>query len=261
MERPQERYETVAGCRVHMLRGGSGPPLLFLHGARGVTGWWPIFRTLSERYDVIAPDHPGFGRSDTPDWLDSVGDLAFFYLDFIAALGLDGVHLVGSSLGGWIAAELAVRNTARLRTVHLIAPAGVAVPGVPFGEFFLWDPEEAVRNLYADQRLADVLLSFAASEAETRRQIKNQVSATRLAWRPRFHNPDLPKWLHRIDRPTQLIWGDGDKVIPAAIGPVYQSLIPASRLEVLPDCGHVPHIEKPHVVVSLIDRLCSACDG
>jgi len=111
----------VAGCSVQMLRGGKGPPLLFLHGAGGAGVWLPFMSALSECYDVIVPDHPGFGRSDTPEWLDQLSDLAYFHLDLIETLKLDGVHLVGHSLGGWIAAELAVRSTQRLSALTLIA--------------------------------------------------------------------------------------------------------------------------------------------
>src|SRR5690242_5366279 len=101
----------VRGTRIRVLRGGAGRPLIFLHGASGHVGWLPVFEQLSARFDVIAPEHPGFGTSDDPAWLDHPSDLAYFYLDLIETLGLDRVHLMGTSLGGWIAAELAVRNT------------------------------------------------------------------------------------------------------------------------------------------------------
>src|SRR5689334_24586685 len=99
------------------MRGGSGPPLVFLHGASGHTGWLPVFERLAQRFDVLVPEHPGFGASDDPPWLDRPADLAYFYLDLMAALGLERVHLIGTSLGGWIAAELAIRNTARLASL------------------------------------------------------------------------------------------------------------------------------------------------
>ncbi len=106
----QESFVTIAGCKTRLMRGGSGEPLLFLHGARGASAWLPFWETLSQRFDVIVPEHPGFGGSDTPDWLDNVGDLAYFYLDFIDALKLKAVNLAGVSLGGWIGAEIAVRD-------------------------------------------------------------------------------------------------------------------------------------------------------
>ena len=143
MSDAKESTATVAGCKIDVMRGGKGDPLLFLHGAGGVGIWLPFFEKLSEHFDVIVPEHPGFGRSDTPEWLDHVSDLANFYLEFIDKLGLKGIHLVGNSLGGWIAADLAVRNTTPLRTLTLLAPAGIHVPGVPPGDIFLWTPEAA----------------------------------------------------------------------------------------------------------------------
>src|SRR5215475_13517236 len=110
----------VRGCNIRLMRGGSGPPLLFLHGAGGAGAWLPVMQALAEKFDVIVPEHPGFGESDTPDWLDTIHDLAYFYLDFLEALDLRGVHLVGSSLGGWIAADPAVRNASRLASLTLI---------------------------------------------------------------------------------------------------------------------------------------------
>src|SRR5262244_4315200 len=99
---------TLRGCTVGLMRAGAGSPLLVLHGASGAGAWLPFMAALAERHDVIVPEHPGYGASDTPDWLDSIHDLAYFYLDFLRELDLDQVHLVGISIGGWIAAEVAV---------------------------------------------------------------------------------------------------------------------------------------------------------
>jgi pimeloyl-ACP methyl ester carboxylesterase len=238
-----------------MMRGGKGPPLLFLHGAGGAGVWLPFMQTLSERFDVIVPDHPGYGRSDRPDWLDELTDLAYFYLDFIERLGLDDVHLVGSSLGGWVAAELAVRNTSRLRTLTLVDAAGIHVNGVPKGDLFLWQPEERIRNLFVDQRLADQRLAMPLTEEQIDIALKNELTTADLAWQPRFYNPQLRKWLHRIDVPTLIVWGDGDKVFPAPYAKEYGRLIRGSRVEVLPGCGHLPHVEKPDVFADLFSRF------
>jgi pimeloyl-ACP methyl ester carboxylesterase len=109
----REIFVTVAGCRTLVQRGGEGPPLLWLHDAGGGGRWTPFLTRLAERYDVIAPELPGFGRSDTPDWFDNIHDVSFFVLDLLKAFDLRGVHLVGASLGGWVAAEAAVRSTDR----------------------------------------------------------------------------------------------------------------------------------------------------
>jgi pimeloyl-ACP methyl ester carboxylesterase len=116
---------TIKNCRIRLMRGGSGDPVLFLHGGGGAGSWLPFMARLATKFDVIVPEHPGFGQSETPIWLDTIADLANFYLDFLDDLDLRGVHLVGHSLGGWIAADLAVRNTGRLASLALVGSAGI----------------------------------------------------------------------------------------------------------------------------------------
>ena len=140
----------INGCKLSFARGGKGAPLIYLHGTDGLAEWPSILDTLAERFDVIVPDHPGFGASDVPQWIDDVSDVAYIYLDAIAKLGLSGVHVVGQSLGGWIALEMAVRSTQHLRSLTLISSAGIHVKGVPKADIFIIDPEEQARLAYAD---------------------------------------------------------------------------------------------------------------
>lgn len=240
----RESVESFDGCKVRVMRGGAGAPLLFLHGARGASAWLPFMEMLAERFDVIVPEHPGFGGSETPAWLDNVGDLAYFYLDFCKELGLDGIHLVGNSLGGWIAAELAVRDCHPLRSLTLVSPAGIHVKGVSKGDIFMWSPEETTRKIFHDTALAEKMLGMPLSEAEQFTQIRNRQTMAKLSWQPRLYNPDLYKWLHRISVPTLVVWGDDDKVIPPAYGPAFAELIPRSKLEIIAKCGHLPHVER-----------------
>jgi pimeloyl-ACP methyl ester carboxylesterase len=234
---------TVDGTEIRILRGGSGPPLVFLHGAGGHTGWMGFLEELSQRFEVFAPEHPGFGQSDDPPWLDGVGDLAYFYLDLLAALGLERVHLVGTSLGGWIAAELAVRNTSRLASLTLVGAVGITAGGEPIPDIFRMPVEENLRRYYADQQRAARRLGD-LGKADMEVVAKNRATVTRLAYRPRFHNPDLAKWLHRIDVPTLLLWGAEDGLVPPRFGEAYAALIPGSRLVVLPGAGHAPFDEQ-----------------
>jgi pimeloyl-ACP methyl ester carboxylesterase len=238
---------TVAGARVRLFRGGpsdgSGQPLVFLHGAGGHTGWMAFLEELSERYAVFAPEHPGFGQSDDPPWLDEVGDLAYFYLDLLEAFALDQVHLMGTSLGGWVAAEIAVRNTARLASLTLIGAVGITADGEPIPDVFRMPDAENLRRFYADPERAERRLADLAS-ADLSVVAKSRATVMRLAYRPRFHNPDLPKWLHRIDVPTILLWGAKDGLVPSKFGDAYHALIPGSRLVVLPEAGHAPFDEQ-----------------
>lgn len=235
---------SVGGCNIEMLRGGTGDTLLFLHGAGGVKGWAPYLAALSEHFEVLAPSHPGFGGSDTPDWLDNMSDLAYFYLDFMEQLDLSGVHLVGNSLGGWLASEIAVRSAERLATLTLVSAAGIRVIGEAMGDVFMWTAEERARNTFYDQALAERRIAEQPSEAEKDIAMKNFFTTAKLAWSPRFHSPDLEKWLHRIKIPTMILWGDSDKVFPPVYGKAYQSAIAGSELRIIPECGHLPHQEQ-----------------
>ena len=243
MSPPREDYLDIAGCRTFLLRGGAGPPLLWLHGAGGGGAWTPAMARLARRYAIVAPEHPGFGRSDTPSWFDNIHDVAFFYLDLLKALDLRGVHLVGTSLGGWVAAEVAVRSTGRLASVTLVGPAGIHLKGVPRPDTFLWTEEEATRALFHDQALAERALAEVPDEAEQDRRLKNRFATARLAWAPRWHDPHLEKWLHRVDVPALVVWGAEDRVLPVAYAARWAALIPGAELAVLPDCGHSPQAE------------------
>ncbi len=239
-----QSFLDVRGCRVNLLRGGKGAPLLFLHGASGGGIWHPFLDQLAEHFDVWAPEHPGWGGSDTPDWLDTIGDLAFFYLDVLKQTGLRDVHLVGLSIGGWIAAEIAVRSTERLKSLTLVSAAGIHVEGVKQVDPFLQSDEARLRDYFHDKALADKLIGQVLSPERQDIALKNTFTAARLIWQPRGYNPHLKKWLHRIDVPTLILWGESDKLLPPPYGREYNRLIPGSRLVMLPECGHLPNIEK-----------------
>jgi len=238
---------TVAGATIRLFRGGptgaGAQKLVFLHGAGGHTGWMAFLDELATRFDVFAPEHPGFGQSDDPPWLDAVADLAFFHLDLLKALGLDHVHLMGTSLGGWVAAEMAVRNTARLASLTLIGAVGITADGEPIPDIFRMPDAENLQRFYADPGRAERRLADLA-RADMSAVAKNRATVTRLAYRPRFHNPDLPKWLHRVDVPTLLVWGAEDGLVPPEFGEAYRALIPGARLVVLPHAGHAPFDEQ-----------------
>ena len=239
----RETFETVNGCKIRIMRGGQGAPLLYLHGALGVSAWMPFMERLSRRFDVIVPDHPGYGASDTPDWLDNIGDLAYFYLDAIKQLGLSSVHLAGASLGGWIAAEIAVRDCHPLKSLTLTAPVGIHVKGLSKGDIFMWSREQFLHNLAHDPKVAEAMLALPVSEQQQFIDMKNRLATAKLGWQPRLYNPHLANWLHRISVPTLLVWGDDDKVVPPGYGPAFRDLIPGARLEVFANCGHIPHTE------------------
>ena len=252
---------TIDGAKIRVLRGGpeggGAQPLVFLHGAGGHTGWMAFLEELSQRFAVYAPEHPGLGQSDDPPWLDGVGDLAYFYLDFLKALGLERVHLVGTSLGGWIAAEMAVRDTARLESLTLVGAVGITAQGETIPDIFRMPVEENLRRFYADQERAARRVGDVA-KADMRLVAKNQATVTRLAYWPRFYNPDLGKWLHRVDVPTLLIWGAEDGLVPPKFGEAYRSLIPGAKLTVLPAAGHAPFDEQREAFLAAFSEFIAA---
>jgi pimeloyl-ACP methyl ester carboxylesterase len=252
MTEPATTKITVRSCSIALIRGGAGRPLLFLH-AGGGPGWLPFMVDLAAHHDVIVPEHPGFGASDTPDWLDNVQDLARFYLDFLDQLDLKNVDLVGSSLGGWIAADLAVRNTRRLNSLTLIGSAGIHVPGVPQVDTFLLNDEQLIRNLFDDPKRIEAMIAEARRPELEDVILKNRTTTAKLVWQPRSYDPHLHKWLHRIDVPVHLIWGANDKLFPKDYAFAFQKLIPGSGVTIIPDSGHLPHIEQRQAFVTALE--------
>ena len=241
---PEPQIVKIGDVGVSLRRAGKGPPLLFLHGADGYSQWLPFFDALAEQYELLVPEHPGFGASDDPPLIRSVSDMAMFYLDFLETLKLRDLHIVGHSLGGWIAAEILVRDRSRAKSLTLISSAGIRVEGVPSGDLFIWNREELLRNIFYNQAYADIALSLQPTEQQVDTMLKNRFTATKLGWQPRWYNPDLEKWLHRIKLPALIIWGDEDKVMPADYAGLWRERLPDARLVMIEKCGHVPQVEK-----------------
>ncbi|TMH92705.1 MAG: alpha/beta hydrolase [Betaproteobacteria bacterium] len=250
-----ERFIEVDGCRLNLRRGGSGEPLLYLHGASGAPAVLPFMEKLAQRFDVLVPEHPGFGASDEPGWLENMHDLAYFYLDVLESLELRGLHLVGSSLGGWLALEMAVRDASRLKSLLLVGPAGISVPGVKPGDVFLWSPEELTRNLFFDPALAEKMLAQPMTPELLDVSLKNRHTVARLGWEPRMHDPFLRKWLHRVNVPVKIVWGEADKILPVAYAGEFKKLMPAAEVEIIPRCGHLPQAERPEEFCDIVMRF------
>jgi pimeloyl-ACP methyl ester carboxylesterase len=181
-----------------------------------------------------------------------------YYLDFLDGLGVGKVHIVGHSLGGWTAAELAVRNCAHVASLTLLAPAGVRVKGIPSGDVFIWAPDEAVRNVYYDQSIAERILAMPVSDEMADIMLTNRFASAKFGWEPRWYNPALERWLHRITVPTLVIWGADDKLFPKDYAARWGERIPHAAVEIIPQCGHVPLVEKAEVtarhILDLVGR-------
>jgi pimeloyl-ACP methyl ester carboxylesterase len=239
----------IRDVAVKLHRVGQGPPVLFLHGAGGLPQWLPFFDAVADGYEILVPEHPGFGGSDDPAWIRNVPDLAMFYLDFFEEMRLDRVHLIGHSLGGWLAAEIAIRDRSRLKSLTLMSAAGIRVKGLPSGDLFIWGPEETVRNLYHDQALVEPMLAVKPTEEQMDILLKNRFTTAKFGWQPRLFNPDLEKWLHRLKLPSLVVWGRQDKIFPWQYADLWVERLPQARLLMVEECGHVPHVEKADRVI------------
>ena len=249
-----EEYREIGGAKIQLLKGGDGPPLLFLHGATGGGMWFPFLDGLAERFSVFAPAHPGFGRSEDPPWLDSMDDMVHYYLDFLDAL-LGKVHLVGLSLGGWIAAELATLCSHRIDRLVLVDAAGLKVDGVKVPDLFTMSLPEVIATVFAKPETAAAIYPADPTPEQMEILLRQRMTLARLAWNPYFHNPKLPRRLGRIRVPTLVVWGAKDRLFPPEIGRAFERAIGDARLVVLEDCAHVPPLDAPEAFVRTVTEF------
>lgn len=244
----------INGVRTVVLSIGSGPPLVFLHGTGTFTGF-EAARGWAKHRTVIIPFHPGFGDSGDAPGLEDIEDYVLHYMDLFDALGLDGFDLVGFSLGGWIAAEFAVRQPQRLRRLVLIAPIGLAVEDAPAPDLFQIAPPELPSFLAHDP--AAVLRFFPkepdpAFEAGMGRELGGL--AKLIGDQPQG-NPRLARWLHRIRVPALVLWGAEDRLRPTAQSETWGALLPDGHVELVPATGHLVLEETPAAAETVADFL------
>ncbi len=247
--------ERSISVRVHdyevpLQSAGSGPPLLLLHGAGGAGMWLDIHARLAERFTVFAPVQPGFAGTPLPTWVRGADDVALHTLDLVRVLGLDSPVLVGLSLGGWIATEMAVLRPRSVGRLVLVSPIGVKTEQ-PLPDLFIMEPLEALPYLFADVSKAMALMPAAANPDVVVRMWEEQAALARLAWH-RPYNPSLFRRLHMIECPTLLLWGSEDRLVAPAHGEMLAREIAGARLEVIPGAGHALAIEKPEEVARRI---------
>jgi pimeloyl-ACP methyl ester carboxylesterase len=238
------------------LERGEGPPILVLHGAGGLAEDAPFLGSLAEHGRVIAPTHPGFGRAELPDWIDSVDDLAYIYLDLLDLLDLRDVTVIGTSMGGWLAAEIAIKSTARIARLILVDAIGIKVSDRltrDIVDIFATDAAQLERLAVHDPAKARDLAAL--SDEELQLVARNREAAALYLWEPYAHDPKLPRRLHRIGVPTLLLWGESDRIVTPAYGRAYAALIPHARFELIAAAGHAPHIEQPGAFVERVVRF------
>ena len=255
---PHEETISVGGIDVHTWVGGQGAPLLVLHGAGGNRGWTRSLATIAERYTVWAPTHPGFGTSGDAEWMEGIDDLARFYLWFIDAARLGRPHLLGHSIGGWTAAEMAAMSPSAIDRLVLVAPVGLKPEVGEILDVFYYTPLQLRELTVHDPRTIpewEELFTRPPTPAEQEIALRNREMTARLTWKPYMHNPRLAHFLPRVNNPTLIIWGREDRIVPVVCGEQYRRLLPQATLKVLERCGHLPPIEQPDAYARLVSEF------
>jgi len=244
---------TLPAGEITVTRKGAGPQLLLLHGGGGPIAAMPFADRLAEDFEVVAPVHPGFAGTAMPDHFDGMSDLVVFYLDVLDALAIENAAVVGMSMGGWLAAELASISCARFSKLILVDAVGVkhggptdrdiadvfALPGPALAEIMWHDPSKA-----PDPR------ELPDEQVET--MAANRIALGLYTWEPYMHDPKLRHRLHRIDIPTLVLWGESDRLVTPEYGRKYAGLIPGASFVTIAEAGHSPHAEQPDAFVATV---------
>lgn len=257
---------TVDGRRIRVHVEGTGRPLVYLHSGSGEVGPMPVFAQLAAAgFRVLVPELPGFGESDkAPDWR-GVDDVVLHLRRVFDVLELDAAVVVGSSFGGWLAAELAVWFPERVRALVLADAVGLRLDGAPISDVF-GGPGSVIEELLARANphgrdmaalMAPLFEPEAPADLPLRYQIRGMEVLARVGWNPYLHNPRLLGRLPLITAPTLVLWGAQDTLVPVAHGERYAAAIPGARLVTVPECGHLPAIEQPGITAELIAAFVS----
>ena len=248
----------IAGTTVQLLKGGHGAPLLLLHGAAGNPGWMPYHQALAQHFTVYAPSHPGYDRSSRPEWVSTMHGVAYFYRQFIEELGLAPVHLVGFSMGGWLAAEITAMCPPYVKSLVLVGAAGIKPQEGEIAEILMVSQDVTAKLRFYDPSQVpnyEALVNRQFTPEEMDMQWRNREMTSRLCWKPYFHNPHLPAYLGGVKTPTLIVWGKQDAIIPVNCGELYHQALRNSSLHVIDRCGHSPNLEKPQEFLQTVQAF------
>src|ERR1700722_20172785 len=232
---------------------GEGRPLLLLHGGGGPPSMGTLPSALSDDFDVIAPVHPGFAGTPRPEWYTGIDDIALSYLQLLEQGKLHDVLVVGSSIGGWIASEMAVREHERITGTVLLNAVGIDVEGIELADFFSLTPQELMAYPFHDPAAAPDPTQLPQEARDI--QAANAATLAVYAREPYMHDPKLRRRLALVPTPVVAIWGESDRIAPEPYGRAYAASFPNGRFEPIRDAGHLPHLEQPEQVLNVIQRF------
>jgi len=252
MTQAQTQYVTDIDLALTMTDEGRGRPALVLHGGGGPATVAAISAHLGKTMRVLTPTHPGWNGTPRPERLDGIDDLASLYLRHLAAQGLRDVLVVGSSIGGWLAAEMASRDDAGLiGGLVLINAVGVDIEGEPITDFFSLDPRGIAEHCYFDP---DRFYVDPASVPPERAALqRGNIATLKVLAGDRMYDPTLLARLRNVHAPTLVLWGEADRIVTPGYGLAFASGFPNARFEIVPRAGHLPQLEQPDATFALID--------
>ena len=250
---------TVSNTQVELFSGGSGPPLLFLHGAGGNSGWQAYHEELSKSYTVYVPSQPGFNGTPRPDWVYTINDVCHFNQEMAQQLGLEQYILMGSSMGGWIAAEMAAMCSHNLKVLVLVDAAGIKPERGEITEIFMVSAQTRLKQRFHDPSQVANYDQYTRELTPEEQVVEhsNREMASRLCWRPYLHNLSLPHYLGKVPTPALIVWGRQDAIIPVECGELYQKALPNATLKIIDNCGHSPAVEKTQEFLSTVTEFLS----
>jgi pimeloyl-ACP methyl ester carboxylesterase len=235
---------------VEMEVTGKGEPLLFLHGAGGLTGADPFLEDLGRSFKVYAPHLPGYGESTGGEHIDDVIDAALFYHELMDELRISSAYLVGHSMGGMLAAEVAALDTRRAKKLVLVGAAGLWLDNHPIPDLFASDLDDLPALLFHDPKspLAQMMVAMPWDNQELLtamyvERVKRFSAASKFLWP--IPDRGLKKRAYRIAAPTLLLWGESDKVIPTVYAKEFQKYIRNSRVHMIKQAAHMVMYEQP----------------
>jgi pimeloyl-ACP methyl ester carboxylesterase len=249
---PTETTVELPTGKIRLLRGGSGSPLVALHHDVGSFGWTAFHEALANRFSVYAPDLPGFGQSDRPEWARHPRDLAILLLQMIHDQALQQVTLAGLGFGGWIAAEMATMDQGRLRGLVLVGPMGIRPPRGEILDQMMTSHIDYVKVGFRDEAKFERAFGAEPSPEQVLLWDLSREMTARIAWKPYMFSHQLPQLLRGVRTPSLIVWGREDAVVPLSCAEAFEAALPNGRLVVMEDAGHFVDMEQPAALARLI---------
>jgi len=246
-----ETVVEVAGAKMHLARAGGGRPVLVLHHDIGTPDRLPFYDELAGRFDVLVPHHPGYGKSERPQWLRNVRDVAVMYQWLLSDLGVERASLVGLGFGGWIAAEMAAMAPRDFHRLVLVGAMGLKPPEGDIFDQAIVSYLDYARAGFHDQQAFARIYGEVSTDQLVEWDLCREMSF-RIAWKPYMYNQSLPNLLGGVRAPALVVWGDDDKIVPRSAGQHYARLLPGARFEVVRSSGHCVEMEQPDPLTRLV---------